>query len=313
MPSTALAADSGVKQHDPGAGHPEQPARFDAILNQIKSSGLIQRLHLLPTRRATDDELALVHTRDYLALVNAELAERRTDLSTGDTQIGPHSAEAARLAAGSVLNAVDAVFNAQVQNAFCLVRPPGHHANSERGMGFCLFNNVATGARYAQQRHGAERILIVDWDVHHGNGTQDIFYRDGSVLFFSTHQSPWYPGTGAASETGEDAGSGATLNCPLPAGTGSTRIFEAFREKLLPAAEAFRPDAIFISAGFDSRVGDPLGQFLLTDADFRELTNMMGEFAARYCNSRVISVLEGGYSLDGVAQAAATHVQALLG
>ncbi|HLH04101.1 MAG TPA: histone deacetylase [Bryobacteraceae bacterium] len=313
MPPTALAADSGVKQHNPGSGHPEQPARFDAVLNQLKSGGLMQRLHLLASRRATDDELALVHTRDYIALVEAEVAAHRTELSTGDTQLNAQSSEAARLAAGSVLNAVDAVFDGHAQNAFCLVRPPGHHASSARGMGFCLFNNIAIATRYAQQRHGAERVLIVDWDVHHGNSTQDIFYRDGSVLFFSTHQSPWYPGTGAESETGEGPGAGATINCPLPAGTGSAAIFQAFRDKLLPAAEAFRPDAIFLSAGFDSRVGDPLGQFLLTDDDFRELTNLVCDLASRHSQNRIISLLEGGYNLEGLAQAAATHVRALTG
>ena len=312
MPLTALAADSGVKQHDGGPGHPEQPSRFDAVLNQFKSSGLIQQLQPLTSRRASDDELALVHSRDYIALVEAETKERRSQLSTGDTPINPYSGEAARLAAGAVLNAVDAVLSAKAPNAFCLVRPPGHHANQTQGMGFCLFNNVAIAARHAQRVYGVERVLIADWDVHHGNGTQDIFYSDGSVLFFSTHQSPWYPGTGAASETGEGEGAGTTINCPFPAGTGSNKIFRAFREVLLPAADAFRPDLILISAGFDSRVGDPLGQFLLTDDDFRQLTELMKDLAAKHCSGRLISVLEGGYSLDGLALATESHVRALI-
>lgn len=313
MSTTGLAADIRVKQHDGGAGHPEQPARFTAVVNQLKSTGLINRLVPLNTRSASDDELALAHSREYIALVEREIAQGRNQLSTGDTSINAHSGEAAQVAVGCALSAVDAIFSGQVQNAFCVVRPPGHHANATHGMGFCLFNSVAIAARYAQQRHGAERVLIADWDVHHGNGTQDIFYADGSVLFFSTHQSPWYPGTGAADETGDGDGAGKTINCPLPAGTGSARIFDAFRNILTPAVEKFRPDLILLSAGFDSRVGDPLGQFLLTDNDFRVLTTLMTDLAAEHCNHRLVSLLEGGYSLEGLALATEAHVRGLLG
>lgn len=313
MAITGLAADPSVRLHDGGRGHPEQPARFTAIYNQLKSSGLIEQLAPLQTRAASDDELALVHTRDYIALVNGESAAGRGQLSTGDTPINAHSEKAARLAAGCALAAVDAVFSNAVENAFCAVRPPGHHAGSSRGMGFCIFNSVAVAARHAQRRHLAERVLIVDWDVHHGNGTQDIFYEDGSVLYFSTHQSPWYPGTGGVAETGEGAGAGKTINAPLPAGTGSAKMFEAFRERLLPAVEQFHPDLVMLSTGFDSRAGDPLGQFLLQDHDFRVLTEMMTELAGRHCGGRLVSVLEGGYNLEGLALATETHVRALLG
>jgi acetoin utilization deacetylase AcuC-like enzyme len=313
MPGTGFAADVRVRQHEVAPGEPEIPSRFTAVVNHFTTAGLVGRLDALGVRGATDDELALVHTREYIRLVDREVAEGRRQLSTGDTTISPHSAEAARFAAGSALSAVDAVFSGQVQNAFCVVRPPGHHAGSARGMGFCLFNNIAVAARYAQRKHGAERVLIADWDVHHGNGTQDIFYSDGSVLFFSTHQSPWYPGTGAASETGEGTGTGKTINCPLSAGSASTKIFGAFRELLLPAATAFRPDLILISAGFDSRVGDPLGQFLLKDEDFHQLTTMLTDLAAIHCQGRLVSVLEGGYNLEGLALAADAHVRALLG
>jgi acetoin utilization deacetylase AcuC-like enzyme len=300
MHRTGLAADARVKRHDPGPAHPEQPARFDAVMNRLPGD-----LTRIAVRSATNDELVLAHTKPYLDLVEREVAQHRSQLSTGDTAIGPHSLECARLAAGCVLSAVDAVFSREVQNAFCLVRPPGHHASAARGMGFCLFNNVAVAAKYAQHKYAAERVLIADWDVHHGNGTQDIFHADSSVLFFSTHQSPWYPGTGIRSQAG-------AINCPLPAGSGAVEVIGAFRTQLLPAARDFKPDLILLSAGFDSRIGDPLGQFLLTDSDFRELTNMMLALAADHCDGRLVSVLEGGYNLEGLAMASEAHLRTLL-
>ncbi len=312
MQQTGFVADSRVAKHDPGPGHPEQPARFHAAVNGLEAAGLLREMVRLESRAAVSKELALAHTEDYIALVEREVSQNRRQLSTGDTAISPHSTEAARIAAGSALCAVDAVFAGSVRNAFCAVRPPGHHASAARGMGFCLFNNVAVAARYAQQRHGAERIAIVDWDVHHGNGTQDIFYRDGSVLFFSTHQSPWYPGTGAASERGEGSGTGATINCPLPAGADRAEIFAAFERALVPATLQFQPDLILISAGFDSRMDDPLGQFLLTDPDFADLTRIVLELASECCGGRLVSVLEGGYSLGGLAAATEAHVRSLL-
>ena len=313
MQHTGLVADARVKKHDTGVGHPEQSARFSAVLNRLEWTGLAHDLHRLPSRFATDDELALVHTRPYIALVDREVGEHRHHLSTGDTEICPESAAVGRLAVGCVLSAVDAVFAGEVQNAFCVVRPPGHHASAATGMGFCLFNNVAVAARYARYKHSAERVLIVDWDVHHGNGTQDIFYQDGQVLFFSTHQSPWYPGTGARNETGEGKGAGRIINVPLAAGSGRVEIAGAFREQLVPAAAAFQPDLVLVSAGFDSRINDPLGHFRLTDTDFRELTGILLEIAAKYANGRLVSVLEGGYNLEGLAFAAEAHVRALTG
>jgi acetoin utilization deacetylase AcuC-like enzyme len=209
------------------------------------------------------------------------------------------------------LNAVDAIVEKRVSNALCIGRPPGHHATPARGMGFCMFNTVAIAARYAQRQHGIGRVLIADWDVHHGNGTQDIFYADGSVFFFSTHQSPWYPGTGARSERGEGAGEGMTLNCPFPAGSGRKEIVGAFQEQLRAAAEDVKPDLVLISAGFDSRAGDPLGQFLLTDADFADLTRLMREIADKHAGGRLLSVLEGGYNLTGLASGVRAHAEAL--
>lgn len=301
-----------MQEHDPGPGHPESPARYAAILDRLKSSGVLSRLVTLDPTEASDDQLSLVHTPPYLALVNRDVAQNRRQLSTGDTDLSLGSLKAARLAAGSAIAAVNAVFQKRATNAFCLVRPPGHHASASRGMGFCLFNNVALAARYAQDAYAAERIVIVDWDVHHGNGTQDIFYEDGSVLFFSAHQSPWYPGTGAADERGEGDGADATINCPFPAFTPAQFVTAAVEEILIPAARRFQPDLILISAGFDSRAGDPLGQFLLQDSDFALLTRHLTDLASELCGDRLISVLEGGYNLDGLARAAQAHVEALL-
>jgi acetoin utilization deacetylase AcuC-like enzyme len=308
--STALLADALFKDHDTGPGHPEQPARYDAMMEAL--TALTPQLQRIPIREATNDEIALVHTRPYIDIVGRDVAAGRRDLSTGDTAISHRSLEVALSATGAVLNAVDAVVTGQVSNAFCAVRPPGHHARPDQGMGFCIFNNVAVAARYAQRHHGLAKILIADWDVHHGNGTQDVFYEDGSVFFFSTHQWPWYPGTGPASETGDGKGKGTTMNRPFPAGSGHTEIFEVFSEDLRRAADAFNPDLVLISAGFDSRIADPLGDFTLTDADFRALTRLMLSIAGEHAEGRLVSVLEGGYNLSGLAPAAAAHVGTLI-
>ena len=309
--ATAILADPVYKEHQTGKSHPERPERMDAVLQALEHDGAMKDALRIPVRAATEDELALCHTRPYIEIAKRDVAGGARDLSTGDTQIGPRSLDVALRAAGGVLNAVDAVVERRAANAFCVVRPPGHHATADRGMGFCLFNSVAIAARYAQKKHRIERVVIVDWDVHHGNGTQDIFYSDGSVFYFSTHQSPWYPGTGAANETGEGNGKGATLNCPFPAGAGSPEILGAFRSKLVPAMRDFKPGLVLVSAGFDSRLGDPLGQFTLSDADFSSLTTLMLEVAHQYAGGRLVSVLEGGYSLTGLATASSAHVHAL--
>ncbi|HEY3740170.1 MAG TPA: histone deacetylase [Bryobacteraceae bacterium] len=308
--TTALLLDSVFKEHAPGPGHPECPERYDAVTAALSHHTDLPRI---PLRSATADELALCHTRRYIAQAEREIRSGLTELTTGDTNVGLKSYDVAIEAVGSVLNAVDWVMEGKVSNAFCAVRPPGHHASNARGMGFCVFNNIAVAARYAQQRFGVERVMIADWDVHHGNGTQDIFYQDGSVFFFSTHQSPWYPGTGAHSERGEGKGEGSTLNLPLPAGSGRPEVLGGFQERLLAEAKSFRPDLVLISAGFDSRLGDPLGQFRLTDPDFADLTRVMLEIAATYAGGRLVSLLEGGYSLTGLAAGVASHVDALKG
>ena len=307
MPSTALLADPIFREHLAGREHPERPERFDAVVRALEPLGLAA----IPARAATEDELLLCHTAEYLATAQHDVASGCAYLSTGDTDITPNSWEVAGRAAGGVLNAVDLVMSGGAHNAFCAVRPPGHHATPNRGMGFCLLNNVAIAARYAQRRHGAERVLVADWDVHHGNGTQDVFYSDPSVFFFSTHEWPLYPGTGRANETGEGPGEGTTMNFPFPAGSGRREILGAFQSALLPVMENFRPDLVLLSAGFDSRIGDLLGSFTLTDTDFADLTACVMEIADRHAGGRIVSVLEGGYTLSGLASAAAAHVRRL--
>lgn len=312
MKPTALLLDRAFTGHDPGDHHPEAPGRITAILDRLETSGLAAECEPVKGREATDDEIHLVHTDAYLRKVLSEVDGRGYgQLSTGDTNYGPQSLAVARAAAGGLLNAVDGVVAGTWKNAFCAVRPPGHHATPDRGMGFCLFNNVAIAARYAQRKHGLGRIAIIDWDVHHGNGTQDIFFEDGSVFFFSTHQSPWYPGTGAKDETGSGAGRGTTLNVPLPAGSGMKEIGGAFRGAFTEAMRDFKPDLILVSAGFDSRLGDPLGQFTLTDAEFATLTEVLLELADHHAGGRLVSVLEGGYNQRGLAAAVESHVRTL--
>ncbi len=304
---TGLAADPLCKEHLTGPDHPEQPARFDAAVGALLDLNLVP----IPPRLANYDEIALCHARRYIQLAEREIFESFHELSTGDTIVSPKSLDAALRATGQTLNAVDAIVEKRISNALCIGRPPGHHANAIRGMGFCVFNTIAIAARYAQKKHGIGRVLIADWDVHHGNGTQDIFYDDGTVFFFSTHQSPWYPGTGARSERGEGPGEGLTLNCPFPAGSGRKEILGAFQDQLLAAADEVKPEFVLISAGFDSRMGDPLGQFLLTDDDFADLTRVMREIADKHAGGRLLSVLEGGYSLTGLAAGIRSHAQAL--
>jgi acetoin utilization deacetylase AcuC-like enzyme len=315
-PRTGLLFDELYLRHLAGdTGHPERPERLNAVLAGLDKAGLLKDLGRVPARPATDDELALAHDRAYIELVKRELANVTgvRQLSTGDTDVTAGSLIAARAAAGGVLNAADAVASGRMKNAFCAVRPPGHHATRNRGMGFCIFNNVAIAAKYLQKVHNIRRILIVDFDYHHGNGTQDIFYDDDTVFYFSTHHYGAYPGTGSAAETGTGKGVGTTLNVPLPPGAGDAQILAAFEQQLVPAARRFKPDFILVSAGFDGMRNDLLGQFDITPEGYAAITRVIVRLADELCRGRIVSVLEGGYRLDGLAESVAAHVKVLQG
>ena len=292
--------------------HPECPARLEAIREGLRAAGLDKVLTPVKARPASDEELLYCHRPEYVALAKREILGGVECLSTGDANVCERSLDAALMAAGGVMQAVDAVMAGHIRNAFCAVRPPGHHATSSQGMGFCIFNNVAIAARHAQRKHKIGKVLIVDWDIHHGNGTQEIFNEDGTVLYFSTHLFPWYPGTGWKEDIGKGKGRGCIINCPFPAGAGKNLVLGAFREKLVPAARTFKPEFVFISAGFDSRQGDPLGRFILTDPDFAQMTRIVMDLARESAHDRLVSVLEGGYNLDGLGLAVAAHVKALV-
>jgi acetoin utilization deacetylase AcuC-like enzyme len=290
--------------------HPERPERLAAVRAALEEAGLWQRLEPIAPGPADDEDLLRVHTPAHLEAVRQ--TARRADLGwfDADTYAGPDSWDAARLAAGGVCAAVDAVVNGKVRAAFCAVRPPGHHASPGRAMGFCLLNNVAVAARHAQAAAGLGRVLIVDFDVHHGNGTQDVFYADGSVFYLSTHQWPHYPGTGAAGETGRGAGAGRNVNLPLPAGAGDEEVLAALDGGLVEA-QAFAPDLVLISAGFDAHRDDPLAGLALTEQGYAAITRRVRRLADTCAAGRVVSALEGGYELAALGRSVVAHVRAL--
>ncbi|HLG13832.1 MAG TPA: histone deacetylase [Blastocatellia bacterium] len=311
--TSALIYDPRYLKHETGRHHPEHADRLNAITASLEADAeLWDSLRKVAPTPASDEDILRCHGAKLIDQIR-NLCERGIPLVDIDTRICVESFEVARLAAGAVVTAVDQVFTGDAHSAFALVRPPGHHATPTQAMGFCLFNNAAVGARHAQVKHGAERVLIVDWDVHHGNGTQDIFYSDPSVFYLSTHQSPHYPGTGAPDETGEGSGEGTTINIPLRAGTPARTHREAFREALKVIEKKFPPDLVIISAGFDSHIGDPLGGLLLKDADFREMTFEVMDLVDRRASGRVVSVLEGGYNLETLGETVKRHVVALAG
>jgi acetoin utilization deacetylase AcuC-like enzyme len=310
--ATAFIDDPRFLKHDTGY-HPETHRRLEVIRVALESDrDLWGRLRHIAPIAASEEDITRCHSSELFDFIRRASSEGHDRLDP-DTAISPESFDVARLAAGAGIRAVDQVVDGTADNAFAPVRPPGHHARPEAAMGFCLFNNAAIAARYAQARYGLERILIADWDVHHGNGSQEIFYSDPNVFYFSTHQYPYYPGTGRATDLGEGAGQGATLNVPLRSSTAATVHREAFSQALRHIEERFSPDLIIISSGFDSRIEDPLGQLMLNDSDFAEMTKELMGMAERHCSNRLIALLEGGYNLDNLGGAVHAHVRALTG
>ena len=306
---TGFAYHPDYVKHDTGSGHPERPDRVRAGLQALQASDVWEELYQIEPTCATIEQICYAHDSDYISHVQ-QCCEQETNLDY-DTPVVKETFDVARLSTGGVLRAADAVMGRTVRKAFALVRPPGHHATPHRSMGFCLFNNVAITARYLQREHGVGKVAIVDWDVHHGNGTQDIFYADPSIFFFSIHQSPLYPGTGAANETGSGDAIGTTLNTPMPPGSDTEAYIEVFKSTLKPALLDFSPEVVIISAGFDAHHLDPLATINLTAKGFASLTDLVVEIAAETAEGRIISALEGGYSLRALSDSVVAHVKHL--
>lgn len=305
--TTALFTHEACLDHVTPPGHPESPERLRAVLAALAAPGFAG-LRRGEAPRAEAEMLALVHPRHFVKRVLESVPERGLRSIDGDTSLSPGSGEAALRAAGAVIAAVDAVMTGEAKNAFAAVRPPGHHAEPSTAMGFCVFNSIAVGARHARS-HGIRRIAVVDFDVHHGNGTQAAFEADADLFFASTHQWPLYPGTGLPQERGVD---GNILNVPLPPRTGSDEFRDVFESIVLPSLDRFAPDLVMISAGFDAHEADPLADLRLTERDFAWATTRLCEIAASHARGRVVSTLEGGYDLEALAASAAAHVKALM-
>ena len=313
MPSkTGFVYHDRFLQHDTGPGHPERPDRLRAISSHLKQKTIWTEVHHLLIDSAPESTVLTVHTQNHIRFIRDSCANGRKILDEGDTHVSSESYEIALLAAGGSLAAVDAVMQGTLTNAFCALRPPGHHAERGRVMGFCLLNNIAIAARYAQRTYGIRRVAIVDWDVHHGNGTQEIFYDDPTVLYISTHQYPLWPGTGTRNEQGSGPGKGFTLNIPMPPGTGESEYLTAFQKEIVPMLDSFRPELILISAGFDAHRDDPLASIDLTEETFGTLTAIIQERAKFNCGGRLVSLLEGGYNLQALSASVEEHLRVLM-
>jgi acetoin utilization deacetylase AcuC-like enzyme len=294
------------------AGHPEHAGRVEAIWSLLDETGLAARMARMTPEQVSDEQILAVHTRDHLTLLNRVHHEKLFAQYDSDTYLNPMSPEVARLAAGGAVMAVDQVATGAADNALAVVRPPGHHAIPGRGMGFCLLGNIAIAARHAQRAYQMDRVMIVDYDVHHGNGTQDMFYDDDTVLFLSTHQYPYYPGTGSLGETGSGRGEGYTINIPLPTGHGDDSYDAIYDMIVRPAAARFKPDLMLVSAGFDAHWRDPLAGMRLSLTGYANLTRKLIDMAADLCGGRIVFVLEGGYELGVLAHGVSNVAHALL-
>ncbi|MCZ6588452.1 MAG: histone deacetylase family protein [Alphaproteobacteria bacterium] len=306
--TTFLFSHPACIEHDPSPSHPESPERLRRVL-QVLEAPEFEALERREAPQATTAQIALMHPESQINRIFSKIPQSGYAQIDADTIASPGSGEAALHAAGALVAAVDAVMAGEADNAFCAVRPPGHHAEAQQSMGFCLFNNIAIGAAHARTAHGLGRIAVMDFDVHHGNGTQAMFWDEPDMLYTSTHQSPLYPGTGSATERGA---SGNIINAPLPPGAGSEAFRAAMGATILPAIRRFEPEFLFISAGFDAHLRDPLAQLQFTTEDYRWATETLCEIADGCCDGRVVSTLEGGYDLDALGDSVAAHVQALM-
>lgn len=310
MNITGYASDPFYLRHETEP-HPENPGRLTAIQNRLESSKFYNNLIPIQPRKATAEEIGLVHDTGYVASVKQSCADQVRNLDA-DTVISSDSYDAALLSAGAGISAIDQLIDGNIHNAFCAVRPPGHHAEHDHAMGFCLFNNVGVAARYAQKTKGLNKIFIFDWDVHHGNGSQHSFYSDPSIYYSSMHQYPFYPGTGAGEETGTGDGLGTTLNLPMDAYSDDDDYLSAVQNKLVPEIQRYKPDLIIISAGFDAHQNDPLAQIQLTTDCFGKMTELLMGIAKDVCDGRLLSMLEGGYDYDALSDSVRLHMQTLL-
>ena len=310
---TSLITSEKYKDHITGPGFPESPDRLDAIIDHLESTGLINELDVVEPIRKDMRFCKLVHDDEYITRVKQACELGAPIVDTGDNPISKNSYDTALLAVGGITEAVDIVFTGETNNAIILLRPPGHHAEKGMAMGFCLFNNVAIAARYAQQNYEVEKVAIIDFDVHHGNGTQHIFESDPTVMYVSLHQYPFYPGSGSADEIGNRDGRGTTLNYPLKAGVGNEEFIDIFDNSLSDEVLKYNPDLIIVSAGFDAHINDPIGELCVTTKGFYNISNTIMNLAGEVCGGKIISSLEGGYNLTALAESVAAHLIALQG